>query len=149
MSATVEMIRCAGCGAINRVQLRKTQSGLAAVCGQCAAPLSPPVGRPVVVSDDTFEREVAGSSVPVLVDAWAPWCAPCRRLAPTLEAVAAEMGGRLKVAKLNVDENPATASRLGVYSIPTMILFKEGAEVDRMVGALPKEAILERLETLP
>ena len=83
--------------------------------------------------------------MPVLVDAWAPWCAPCRTIAPVIDELARETAGRVRMAKLNVDENPATASRFGVRSIPTLLVFDGGREVDRLVGVQPKAEILRRL----
>jgi thioredoxin len=84
--------------------------------------------------------------MPVLVDAWAAWCGPCRMIAPIVEELATEMVGRARIAKLNVDENPQTASRFGLRSIPTLLVMKAGREVDRIVGAQPKHEILRRLE---
>ena len=104
--------------------------------------------EPIHVTEATFAREVEQSSVPVLVDLWAPWCAPCRSIAPTLEAIAREMAGRIRVAKVNVDENPEIAERLGVQGIPTLVVYKGGREIDRMVGALPRQAIVSRLEAV-
>lgn len=94
------------------------------------------------VTDDTFESEVLKSDKPVLVDFWAEWCGPCRALAPKLEEIAAEMGEKLRVLKINVDENPNMPARYGVRGIPTMILFKSGSEVEQIVGNLPKDNIL-------
>ncbi len=88
----------------------------------------------LTLTDGNFDSTLAEAGVPVLVDFWAEWCAPCRRLAPTIDAVAGELDGQLKVGKLNVDENPATTSRFGIRGIPTLILFKEGKAVDQVVG---------------
>jgi thioredoxin len=99
----------------------------------------------VTVTDATFEVEIEQSSQPVLLDLWAPWCGPCLSLAPAIEQIASELAGKVKVAKLNIDENPATTARFGVRSIPTMLLFKDGKERDRLVGLQSKSAILGRL----
>jgi thioredoxin len=98
------------------------------------------------VTDANFAEEVERSPLPVLVDMWAEWCGPCRIIAPAIEQLAAELAGRLRVAKLNIDENPATPSRFGVRSIPTLLVFKDGREADRLVGAMPKQEILRRLQ---
>jgi len=101
---------------------------------------------PLTVTDATFAVDVERSPLPVLVDAWAPWCGPCRMIAPAIEELAAELAGKVRIAKLNVDENPQTASRFAVRSIPTMLVMVGGREVDRIVGAQPKDAIRQRLE---
>ena len=98
------------------------------------------------VTDATFAAEVESSPVPVVLDLWAPWCGPCRMLEPVIEELATEMAGRLRFAKLNVDENPATASRFRVQSIPTLLVLRGGQEIDRMVGVLPKAEIVRRLD---
>jgi len=103
---------------------------------------------PIAVTDATFAAEVERSPLPVLVDAWAAWCAPCRAVAPAIEELASELAGRVRVAKLNVDENPATAARFDVRSIPTMLVLRGGREIGRIVGAQPKGAIRARLENL-
>ncbi len=97
-------------------------------------------GKPVVLTDATFESEVRKPGV-LLVDFWAGWCGPCLRVAPTLEAIAKEQAGKMRLGKLNVDENPRTAQRFEVMSIPTMLLFKDGKLVDGAVGALPRAQI--------
>jgi thioredoxin 2 len=146
--ATIELVGCPACGAQNRVDPLKARD-LAPVCGQCGSALpSAASAGPVHVTASTFEHEVERATLPVLVDLWAPWCAPCRAIAPTLDAIAQEMAGRVRVAKVNVDENPEIAERLGVQGIPTLVVFKDGREVDRMVGALPKHAIVSRLEAV-
>jgi thioredoxin 1 len=104
--------------------------------------------RTLSVSDITFDQEVIASSSekPVLVDFWAEWCGPCKMLNPTLEQIALEKGEKLKIVRVNVDENPHTANNFGVMSIPTMILFREGIAVKQVVGNRPKEQILAQIE---
>jgi thioredoxin 2 len=139
------LIDCPSCGARNRVPLAKLEAGRNPVCGKCKRPL-PVVTAPMTVSDDTFAAAVEQSPLPVLVDAWAAWCGPCRAIAPIVDELATELAGRVRVAKLNVDENPLTSQRFALRSIPTLLLFKEGREVDRIVGAQPKAQIRQRLE---
>ena len=151
---------CARCGAKNRVDEKAAVRNQQPVCGRCGAKLqagagdagassgsSPDAGSPRVVTDASFAREVleASGAQPVLVDFWAAWCGPCRMVAPLLDQLAAEAGGRYVVAKLNVDENPQTAARFQVQSIPTLFIFKGGQIVERVVGAQPKHVLAGRL----
>ena len=118
-------------------------------CGRCGEKLTAGEhdSKPVTITDQTFEREVLqAKGRPVLVDCWAPWCGPCRMIGPIMDQLAAESAGRYRIAKLNVDENPLTASHFQIASIPTMLIFKDGQLIDRLVGAQPKQAIAERLQ---
>ena len=146
MSESV-LIRCPLCGTTNRVQLERLESGIAPVCGRCKSTL-PVQSKPVTITDATFALQVENSPLPVLLDLWAPWCGPCRTVGPVIDELSRELAGRVRIGKLNVDENPATASRFGVSSIPTLLVFKDGQEVDRLVGAHPKAEITRRLERL-
>jgi len=100
------------------------------------------------VTDATFLEEVERSPLPVLVDMWAPWCGPCRMVTPIVEELAAELAGRMRIAKLNIDDNPAIANRFGIESIPALLVFQNGREIDRIVGAQPKQEILRHLQHL-
>lgn len=150
MTTTATLITCPSCGAKNRVAPDQRRRQGTVVCGRCKTPLPEPAAsaHPVVVSDATFAAEVEHASLPVLLDLWAPWCGPCRTIAPVIEQLAGELAGRVKVAKLNVDENPRTAARYGVQSIPTLLVLKHGQVVDTLVGAQPKQAIMARLARL-
>ncbi len=99
------------------------------------------------VSDSTFEASVLKSDLPVLVDFWAPWCGPCRAVGPIVDEVAGEFAGRVRVFKMNVDENPATPTKFGIRAIPTLIVFKNGEAVEQRTGALPKDQIIQLLES--
>ncbi len=132
------LIRCRNCGTRNRIPVARLQDGPR--CGSCKQPFPPiPINtRPVTVTDRTFADEVIDSPLPVLLDCWAAWCAPCGAMAPVLEDLARTYAGRLKVAKLNVDQNPMTASRYSVMSLPTLLFFRDGKVVDTAAGALPR-----------
>jgi thioredoxin len=140
---------CPTCGTKNRIN-ETLALAHRPICGKCAAPLSDGAvdSKPQVVTDASFATEVieASSAKPVLVDAWAEWCGPCRMLAPVLDQLAAESNGRYTIAKLNVDENPRTAAQFNIRSIPTLLIFKNGQLMDQIVGAQPKQAIAARLQ---
>ncbi len=145
----MQVVVCSKCGVKNRVDESRLATS-EAKCGRCGATLKSAAGaadsKPFTITDQTFEREVLqATGTPVLVDCWAPWCGPCRMIAPVLDQLAAESQGSYRIAKLNVDENPQTASRYQISSIPTMLIFKEGKLIDRLIGVQPKQAIVERL----
>lgn len=145
MTGNAQIKQCPKCGAKNRVV--KDQPGREPVCGRCKTPLSTADVHPIIITDRNFAEEVESSPLPVLVDFWAAWCGPCRMIAPVIEKLAQELSGKARVGKLDVDQNQITAARFRVQSIPTLLVFKDGREVDRIVGAQSKEAILRRLET--
>jgi thioredoxin len=144
----MKVVACAKCEANNRVDEMRLSNNEAR-CGRCGAQLDAPGGdseKPLVLTDDSFQQEVEqASGLPLLVDFWASWCGPCRIVGPIMDQLAAESNGRYRIAKLNVDENPMTASRFQVASIPTMLIFRNGALIARLVGAQPKQAIEDRL----
>jgi len=143
------IVPCSRCSAKNRILTEKLSNR--PVCGKCRTPLPLPAGaagRPVDVTDRTFREEVLAYPGPVLVECWTPWCGACKSAAPTIDQLASQYTGRLKVAKLNVDQNPGIASQYGIQSIPTMLLFKGGRSVDRFVGALPKAEIERHLNSI-
>ncbi len=104
------------------------------------------MGKYVEITDDNFKKEVEQSSLPVLVDFWAPWCAPCRMIAPVIEELAEEYDGKIKVAKYNTEDSSQKAMELQVVSIPSIIIFKDGKEVDRSIGVMPKEKLKEFID---
>lgn len=140
---------CARCGTKNRIPQNRLEER--AVCGKCRAPLASgrqTLDHPVEITDQTFAKEVLDFPGAVLVDCWAAWCGPCRTLSPVIDQLAREYAGLVKVAKLNVDTNPLIASKYSVQSIPTLLLFKNGKSVNRLVGALPKGQIEQHLRSV-
>jgi thioredoxin 2 len=143
--ASSQLIKCPACGANNRVR-SGDHPEQKPVCGRCKTPLPEAKAVPVTVTDANFAALIGNANVPVLLDLWAAWCGPCRMVAPTIELLAKELSGRVLVGKLDVDANPATSSRFGVQSIPTLLILKDGREAGRLVGVQSKEAILKALQ---
>ena len=134
-----EIVRCVNCNAKNR--LKAPPAGQLPACGRCGHHLP----WLVDATDGSFDREIR-AGVPVLVDFWAEWCGPCKMMAPVLEQISREYAGRIKIVKVDVDANQLSAGRFGVQSIPTMVLFRGGILLDQIAGAMPKGALLGRLE---
>ena len=133
-------VQCANCGTRNRVPAVADGTPR---CGRCGTAL-----RWVVDADDAdFHAVVDESSLPVLVDVWAPWCGPCRMVSPALEKLAGELSGKLKLVKVNADDNPEVSRRFGVQSIPTLVLLDHGAVVDTQIGALPEPRLRSWVES--
>lgn len=148
------IVTCPRCAAKNRVD-ESAAAAAQPVCGRCGTKLEANAGSdtdsrsvtlPLTITDASFERDVLQASARlVLLDCWAEWCGPCRMIEPVIKQLAAESAGRYITAKLNVDQNPRTASQLGIQSIPALLIFKDGRLVDRMIGVQPKQAIAARL----
>jgi thioredoxin 2 len=134
--------RCRSCGAKNRVL--HDRLGSVPRCGKCSTPLRIP-DRVVAVNESSFHDEVLYETIPTAVDFWAPWCGPCRMVSPVLDDIAGRYPGRIKVVKVNSDENPALSHQFGIKGIPTIILFRDGKEVDRLTGAASRESIIQFL----
>jgi thioredoxin len=141
------IVQCPKCGAKNRIDARAQH--LQPKCGRCGQPLSAANsdGHPIELTDATFTAQLSqAADRPLLVDCWAPWCGPCRLIAPTIEHLASQANGQYVVAKLNVDENPRTAQQFNIASIPTLLIFKRGRLVDQMVGLQRAPAIEAQLQ---
>jgi thioredoxin 2 len=136
---TENLVVCSKCGAINR--LPPSRPAISAKCGKCGAKMF--VGHPEDVAAEIFDRQIARSTIPVLVDVWAPWCGPCLMMAPAYEAAARELEPRVRLIKLNSDAEQAVAARFGIQGIPTMLLFFEGREIARTSGALSAKQIVQ------
>ncbi|BAM90284.1 thioredoxin [Bradyrhizobium oligotrophicum S58] len=137
MSPTFQLV-CGHCGQINRLPTGRAPTQ--GKCGKCRAPLFS--GHPVEVDQAAFERHVAHSDLPLLVDVWAPWCGPCRAMAPMFARAAEELEPRVQLLKLNSDEAPEVSSRFGISGIPTMLLLQQGRELARISGAMDSQRIV-------
>jgi thioredoxin 2 len=137
-------VPCALCGALNRVDMERVSAGPR--CGQCGKPML--LDRPVAVTDESFERVIQGAQVPVVVDFYADWCAPCKVMAPIFDELAQAYAGRVLFTKLDTDKSPVAPSRLGIRGIPTLIVFRDGAEAARQVGAVPRAQLETLLESV-
>ena len=134
MSGEAKHIVCPNCNSVNRIPGEK--DARKAMCGHCHQPLF--TGRPSPVTAAQFATQIERNDIPVVVDFWAEWCGPCRMISPALEEISKSLNGKVKIVKLNVDENPGTASKYGIMSIPTLMLFKDGKLASQKVGAAPK-----------
>lgn len=143
-SAASQIVKCPNCGANNRVSTGAVDKQ--AVCGRCKNPLPSFSNEPVKITDANFSETVEKSPLPVLLDFWAAWCGPCHQIAPVIDQLAKELAGKVRVGKLNVDENQRTAANFHVQGIPTLLILQNGWEVDRIVGVESKESIMRRLQ---
>ncbi len=144
--STILFVKCGQCGTVNRFEVK---TGRQPTCGKCTERLNQgdaASDRPMSVTDSTFSEEVFGTQIPVLVDFFAMWCSACRLLDPMLEALASRYKGKLKVLKLDVDQNPMSAGRHQIRATPTLILFRNGQVVEQVTGALPEPQMRSMIE---
>lgn len=142
------IMRCPKCRTRNRIPSGKI--GAIAKCGKCGEDIHTDVlniGHPVVVTDSTFNYEIIDSPLPTLLDCWAPWCGPCQMMGPFMDELAADWKGKIRIGKMNVDENPKTSAQYRIRSIPTLLIFNDGQLVNTLTGALPKHSIVQAMTT--